>query len=164
MNDFNDPVKAIATIRDVCRMVGLSSARFYQLMAAGIFPLPVYDIISRRPHFTEEQQRQCLEVRKRNCGINGKAVCFYSRRLDATPPAPRSRSARHHSTPRQKGEHAGLVDSLRGLGLASVTAPQVAAAVKSLYPKGPGQTPEPELIRAVFLHLKRQDRGDSVGT
>jgi len=161
--NFDDPVKAIATIRDVCRMVGLSPARFYQLMRAGIFPMPLYDIRTRRPHFDEEQQRQCLEVRRKNCGINGKAICFYARRIGTQPPAPRSRAARKTSTQQQKAEHAGLIEALRGLGLANVTAQQVAAALKVIYPKGVGQTPEPEVIRAVFLHLKRQDRGDSVG-
>jgi hypothetical protein len=162
MNDFDDPVKAIATVRDVAQMVGLSPARFYQLMHAGIFPLPLYDIRTRRPHFDVEQQRVCLEVRRKNCGINGKAICFYARRFGAQPPAPRLRAARPSSAPRQKAEHAGLVDAIRGLGLAGVTAQQVAAVVKQLYPKGTSETPEPEVIRAVFLHLKRQDRGDSV--
>lgn len=159
MND--DPIKSIATIRDVTRMVGLSPARFYQLMVAGIFPTPVYDIITRRPHFTEEQQRQCLEVRRKNCGINGTPVCFYSRRLNAPTPPPRPHAVRP-AAPRQKEEHAGLVEALRGLGL-TVAAPQVSAAVKEIFPKGVGQTPEPEVIRAVFLFLKRQNKGDSVG-
>lgn len=161
MND--DPLKTIATVRDVCRMVGLSPARFYQLMAAGVFPMPVYDIHTRRPFYTEDQQRQCLEVRRRNCGINGQPICFYARRVGATPPAPRPRAARQPSAPRGKAEHAGLVEALRSLGLANVTAPMVTAALKVVFPKGVAKTPEPEVIRAVFLHLKRQNRGDSVG-
>lgn len=162
MSDFDDPVKTIATVRDVCRMVGLSPARFYGLMKAGVFPLPVYDILTHRPHFTEEQQRQCLDVRRRNCGVNGTPVCFYARRLNASPAIARPRTVRHSTTPRQKNDHAGLVEALRGLGLAAVTPPQVAEAVRTLYPCGAGQTPESEVIRAVFLHLKRQDRDDSV--
>ena len=162
MSDLNDPIKTIASVRDVCRMVGLSPARFYFLMKdTGVFPMPVYDIVTRRPHYTEEQQRECLEVRRRNCGVNGKPVCFYARRLDAAP-APRRRAARGSVASHPK-EHAGLVDALRGLGLASVTGAQVTAALKAVYPKGVGQTPEPEVIKAVFLHLKRQNSGDSAG-
>ena len=159
MSDFDDPIKAIASVRDVCRMVGLSPARFYQLMKAGIFPMPVFDIVSYRPHFTEEQQRQCLEVRRHNCGVNGKAVCFYARRLDA----PRPRAPRRPAASRPKVEHTGLVEALRGLGLTSVTAPMVAAAMKRVFPKGTSGLAEPEVIKAVFLHLKRQDPGDSAG-
>ena len=163
MNDFDDQIKAIATVRDVCRMVGLSPARFYQLVHQGIFPMPVYDIVSRRPHFTQDQQRQCLDIRRRNCGANNKPICFYARRLDAAPPVPRRRAGRQPSTPRAKAEHAGLVEALRGLGLASVTAPMVAAAVKQVFPRGTSGLAEAEVIKAVFLHLRRQDRGDSAG-
>ena len=160
---MNDPstTKSIATVRDVCRMVGLSPARFYGLMKEGIFPYPVYDLQTRRPFYTEEQQLQCLEVRRRNCGINGKPVLFYARRLDAPVALPRA--PRRPAAPRPQTQHSGLLEALRGLGLATATAAQVAAAVKVIFPKGVAGTPEPEVIRAVFLHLKRQNRGGSEG-
>ena len=41
--------KAIATVRDVCRMVGLSPARFYQLVKAGVFPAPMYGLANCKP-------------------------------------------------------------------------------------------------------------------
>src|SRR5689334_21388511 len=81
--------KAVATVRDVARMVGLSPARFYQLQKSGVFPMPVYDVNTRRPVYTEEQQRQCLDVRRRNCGVNGKPVLFYARRIDPIAPVRR---------------------------------------------------------------------------
>jgi hypothetical protein len=39
----------------------------------------------------------------------------------------------------------------------------VAAAVKQVFPRGTSGLAEAEVIKAVFLHLKRQDPGDSAG-
>jgi hypothetical protein len=46
--------KAAVIVSEMARMVGLSRARFYQLRKAGVFPLPVYDVATRRPVYTEE--------------------------------------------------------------------------------------------------------------
>src|SRR5262245_11463174 len=79
--------KAIVTVTEMPRMVGLSRARFYQLVRAGTFPAPVYQ--AGRPVYPEELQGICLEVRRRNCGIDGKPVLFYSRRLTSGPRKPK---------------------------------------------------------------------------
>ena len=79
--EFHEPTKAAVTVAEMARMVGLSRARFYQLLGTA-FPFPVYDVSTRRPAYVEEQQRVCLEVRRRNCGIDGKPVLFYARRFD----------------------------------------------------------------------------------
>ena len=76
---FPEPTKAAVTVAEMARMVGLSRARFYQLLGT-TFPWPVYDVSTRRPIYVEEQQSICLEVRRRNCGIDGKPVLFYARR------------------------------------------------------------------------------------
>ena len=39
----------------------------------------------------------------------------------------------------------------------------MAAAIKHLFPKGVGEKDEGEVLRDVFLFLKRQDSGDKVG-
>jgi hypothetical protein len=150
----NEEIKMVATVRDVARLVGLSPARFYQLLKAGIFPQPIYDITTKRPCYTEEQQLICVEVRRKNCGINGKPVLFYARRLDgaAAPSRPRPRTV-----PVQKDNHTGLIESLKELGLTNVTAKEVTTAMKIVFPKGVEGVSEPEVIRQVFLHLKRQD-------
>ncbi len=41
-----------------------------------MFPPPVYDIATRRPHYIEELQQVCLSVKEKNCGINGRVVLF----------------------------------------------------------------------------------------
>ena len=60
-------------------------------------------------------------------------------------------------------KHADLIDGIKGLGLATVTAAQVAEAVKELYPQGMPEAANGEVLRAVFLHLRRQNTRDNVG-
>jgi len=160
MNDQEkQTLKSVTTVRDVARMVGLSSARFYQLKGAGIFPQPEYSPDTGRPYYTEEQQRACLEVRRRNCGINGAPVLFYARRNGGTLPVGKKRTSRPKT---QKIKNPDVLAAVSSLGLTTATGPQVDAAVKKLFPQ---KTPDDhgEVIRAVFLHLKRQDTADNVG-
>jgi len=104
---MSEETKAIVTVSQMARMVGLSRARFYQLQKAGAFPPPLYAVETRRPIYDEELQKVCLEVRRRNCGVNGKPILFYARRV-TLPPA----SARNPTPKRPKNEHAGLIDAL----------------------------------------------------
>ena len=64
----------------------------------GVFPPPLYNIETKRPFFTEDMQEVCLEVRRRNCGINGKPVMFYAQTIRITGDA-RSRSGHRQSKP-----------------------------------------------------------------
>jgi hypothetical protein len=155
-----DETKAIVTVSEMARMVGLSRARFYQLQKAGVFPSPLYDVATRRPIYDEELQKVCLEVRRRNCGVNGKPVLFYSRRVPITtvPSKPRKVTAKP-----PKNEHTDLVDALQALGLGSVTKAQVEAAIKEVFPQGTAGMDEAEIIRALFLHLRRKNSSDNVG-
>lgn len=154
--------KAVVTVAEMARMVGLSRARFYQLVAAGTFPKPLYDPITNRPHYVEEQQKVCLEVRRRNCGVDGKPVLFYARRVGAG--VPRASAPAATSTTRKPAARPDpILESLRLLGLATVTASQVQTAVAELYPGGIKDTDQGEVIRAVFLRLKRQIPADSAG-
>ena len=68
--------KSVVSVAEMARMVGLSRGRFYQLVGTA-FPWPVYDIKTRRPYYDAEGQSRCLDVRKRNCGIDGRPVLFY---------------------------------------------------------------------------------------
>lgn len=141
-------------------MVGLSRARFYQLIGTA-FPHPVYSVSTRRPIYVEELQKVCLEVRRRNCGIDGKPVLFYSRRSAAGAPAISRAKAKK---PRAMDDRlASVVEGVRSLGLASASRQQVEAAIVQLYPNGVAGEDRSEVLRAVFVHLMRQNRGDSVG-
>ena len=125
-------------------MVGLSRARFYQLIGTA-FPPPVYNVSTRRPHFDEEMQKTCLEVRRRNCGIDGKPVLFYARHAPKAAPKKRPPHVRHPNME--------LLEGLKSLGLV-VTSSQVDAALKTIFPRGIEYVDQGEVIRAVFIHLK----------
>jgi hypothetical protein len=152
--------KTVVSVAEMARMVGLSRARFYQLVAEGIFPSPLYSVHTRRPFFSEEMQQVCMDVRKRNCGVNGKPILFYAARhpLGQQPRPVKKPKAE----PKQKGQYVDLLDGLRSLGL-EVTAAQVEPVVKELFPAGIQKLDCGEVIRAVFLRLKRQNPTDKVG-
>ena len=150
-----ETTKAVVSVSEMARLVGLSRSRFYQLVG-GAFPFPVYDRLTRRPFYTAELQQVCLDVRRRNCGIDGKPVLFYS--LRETIPSKRPKS------PEKKLEkHADLLDGLRSLGLTAVSTLQIEEALGAIYPEGTEAVYQEEVLRKVFLHIKRQDRGDKAG-
>lgn len=145
--------KAGLSISDMARQCGLSRSRFYQLIGSA-FPHPIYDVATRRPFYPEELQQVCLEVRRRNCGINGKAILFYSPRQQIKAAVPR-RAVKKTSAP-VHDRHDGLLDGLRSLGLVTTTAVQMAKVIKELYPAGIDGVEQGEVLRALFLHLRAQ--------
>lgn len=158
-----EEIKAAISIADMARMVGLSRARFYQLMGT-TFPWPVYSLSNRRPFYDEKLQTLCLEVRRRNCGIDGKAILFYAKRISTTVPVRKPRTVTPPSpSSKVNAGHDDILDGLRSLGLTTATLPQVTAAVNELFPEGVENVPVGQVLRAVFLRLKRQDRADNAG-
>lgn len=151
--------KTVVSVAEMARMVGLSRARFYQLVGEGIFPSPIYCVHTRRPFFNEEMQAECVDVRKRNCGVNGKPILFYSARHPLVQSKPVNKPK---SEPKQKNQYVDLLDGLRSLGL-DVTTAQVEPVVKELFPTGIQNLDCGEVIRGVFLRLKRQNSADKVG-
>lgn len=153
---MNDQLKAVVSVSEMARMVGLSRQRFYQLQGTA-FPEANRDPETNRPFYDEELQQMCLEVRRRNCGVDGKPILFYASRH------PLGSQAKPIKTPKPKpkrnGQYIGVLDGLIALGLESVTAAQVEPVVKKLFPAGIQKLDSGELIRAVFLHLKRQEHG-----
>lgn len=143
--------KAVVTVAEMARMCGLSRARFYQLTKEGVFPTPVYRIDNRRPLYPEEMQEVCLEVRRRNCGINGKPVMFYSRRVGTPVTKTKKRS------PVKQNKHVELIDGLLSLGLENVKGSDVDATLTECFPSGHDGVDEGTVLRSVFLRLKRQD-------
>lgn len=135
------PSKTVVSVSEMARLVGLSRSRFYQLLDAGIFPRPMYD--GRRPVYTEELQKQCLEVKQRNLGVNGRAVLFNSAR-------------NKQKTVVKKEQYADLIAGLKSLGLKQVTVAQVKEALGALYPQGMTGVDEGEVIKAVFVKLWRK--------
>ena len=153
---FEPKTKAVVTVSEMARMVGLSRARFYQLIGT-TFPYPVYSVSTRRPNFVEEQQKVCLEVRRKNCGIDGKPVLFYARRNGLAPAVTRRRK------PKTNDRFSEILDGVKALGLTKATASEVEEAVRGSFPQWEKGTDPTEVIRAVFMYLKRQNPADNVG-
>jgi hypothetical protein len=154
--------KAVVTVSEMARMVGLSRARFYQLQKAGVFPAPVYNPATKRPFYDESLQEVCLEVRRKNCGANGKPVLFYARYRSSVPIKPKKRPGPPITKGRDKSIVA-LLDGLNSLGLTTATAAQVEAVTKEVYPTGTDGIDQGEVLRKVFLELRRRNSGDNVG-
>jgi hypothetical protein len=148
--------KAAVTVAEMARMCSLSRSRFYQLMGSA-FPEPSRDDRGR-PFYDAEQQQVCLEVRHRNCGIDGRPILFYAPRHTAPAPVARRKPNPKTSTSR----YSEVVEGVRCLGLATVTAADVEAAITRLFPSGTDGVDSGEVIRSVFLFIKRQDRPDNV--
>lgn len=155
--------KAAITVSQMARMVGLSRSRFYQLQGTA-FPQPVYDCQTRRPYYTTEQQQVCLEVRRRNCGIDGQPILFYaaSRPTEAVR-TQRTRKPKKNTSRRPSGRLRTILDGVQALGLSSVTESQIEKTVVELFPEGTSNVEQGEVIRAVFVTLMRQNSGGSVG-
>lgn len=168
MSSFSTNVQlpeAVST-NQLCVMLGLSKRRFLELRQRGVFPQPTaYAIQSRRPIYFPEIVQQCLEVRRRNVGINDEIVFFHVRsagpvsRRAATPRPRRTTATRPASVSPQA---AGLVDALAALGIAT-TALAVDQTIRDLYPAGTEGTDEGTLVQAVFRHLRMRNRGDNPG-
>jgi len=142
--------KSIASVSEMARMVGLSRQRFHQLRGT-TFPEPDYDPETKRPFYNEAKQEVCLEVRQRNCGVDGKPILFYARRNDVGV----VRKKRNPTPKIKNGKHDHIVESLKALGLQSVTSAQVDEAVKKTFPDGIKEVDDAEIVRSVFLHLQQ---------
>jgi len=152
-----DVEKQAVSVAEMARMVGLSRQRFYQLVASGTFPSPVYDVATRRPFYPADLQAICMDVRRRNCGIDGKPILFYARRSIIAPTAPRRAGRPPAKVSRAAvDDHADLIDGVRALGLTTATTAQVSAAVRELYPSGVNGIDQGEVLRAVFLQIRAQ--------
>ena len=160
MNETIQTKKAVS-VSEMARMVGLSRSRFYQLIGTA-FPHPVYDALSRRPFYDEDQQRTCLDVRRRNCGIDGTPILFYAQRPTPSVTARRPRKSKASSS-KSTGRCPAILEGIRALGLASATDRQIGQAVRELFPTGTADTEPGEVIRAVFVHLMRRNSTDNVG-
>ena len=143
--------KAIVNVSQMARLVGLSRQRFWQLANEGVFVLPVYDIRTKRPFYDEQMQETNLRVRQTNFGVNGRPILFYASRSRAEPEQAEPRRKRSVS-PRKTPKHDTLIDGLKQLGMATVTADQVDQALQELYSTGV-PVDEGEVLRTIFVHL-----------
>ena len=138
----------------VARKLGLSRQRFWQLRKEGVFPQPQIDEETGRPFYTDEQVEVCLDLRKRNVGMNGKVILFYSVRSTTVMPKVKKKKAKSKT---KSCCHQPIIDALKTLGLAGVTDTQIDSAILELFPTGREEVDQGELVRQIFLHLQRKN-------
>lgn len=70
-------LKEFVTLLEMSKMLGMSRARFYQLLGT-VFPKPLRSD-KGRPYYDKPLQEVCLRVKATNQGIDGQPVQFYGR-------------------------------------------------------------------------------------
>lgn len=139
---------AICSVSEMAYRLGLSRARFYQLVKRGAFPPPVRSG-TRRPFYPPDLQETCLRIRKTNVGFDGLPVLFNKRR------------ARRAARSEHRADYQGLVAALKRMGL-KVNTSAVEHAVRALYPAGLDESQDPNnVLRDLFRHF-HPDRQNGV--
>ena len=157
----NEPlIKDAVTVAEMARNLGLSRARFYELMKTEVFPTPSRNPKTKRPYFDRQQQELCLLIRKTNRGANGRTVLFYGRRLNGGSPTERRPTRKSKAMPKRSQDEPTIEALRRGLsqlGLPEVAPSEIRAAVTKQYPDGVGDVDESEVLLSVFRQLKRRN-------
>ena len=146
MSNLN--LKPVCSVIDMIKMLGLSRARFYQLVDKQIFPPPIYCTRTKRPFYSIELQELCLNIRESNVGFNGQYILFYS---------PRKNSAVVKSSKKSASADEPIVeltDTLKRMGL-DVDVQKVKKAMDELYPNGTHEVKDQGImIRDLFRFFK----------
>ena len=137
--------KAICSVTELCKDLGISRAQFYNLQNMEVFPKGLKDERTGRPYFDIELQRACHQIRNSGLGHNGQPYLFYSPRTN--PGKPRSKVSKSVNS-----KHKDYASTLEQMGL-SVSVEQISNALSDLYPDG-FDCSEGIVVRELFRHLK----------
>lgn len=152
------PLKAVVTVTEMARMCSLSRARFYQLVGEGIFPQPSRNEQTKRPYYDQDQQQQCLLVRRTNQGVNGKVTIFYGCRPKETSPPSKPPASKRNL----RGRNISKIDQrivelrhgLTQLGVTNVSDLDIQQALTEMFPDGSEGIESSEVLRAIFNRLR----------
>ena len=139
--------KPIVSVNEICRMVGLSRSRFYQLLESGFFPKPLYDERSNRPYFDAALQKQILESRNSGIGADGSYMLFYS------PRKKEGHSKKSKKTNKTNSIYQEFAETLESMGL-DCSEKDVSAALSELYSDGTEGIDQGLIIRELYRFLK----------
>jgi hypothetical protein len=146
-------IKPIISVGDMAKILGHSRARFYQLQRQQIYPMPLYDIRTKRPFYDARLQKICHDVRETGIGCNGQYILFYSPRKTSATKVQKS-SGSMVQKKEISAEYQELVDTLNQMGV-EVSGEQVSEAVGKLYPDGLQKKDMGVVVREVFCHFRK---------
>jgi hypothetical protein len=127
------------SVTAMAKKLSLSRSHFWVLTTKKqVFPRPA--IVNGRPMYTPDLQRVCLQVKRTGVTVNGDFTYFNEKSSKGTNKKPTKKFGT-------------LIESLQGLGL-QVNASQIEIATKEVYPSEKPDLDSPEVIKALFLHLK----------
>ncbi len=136
--------ESICSVTEMARAVGLSRARFHQLIRIGVFPPPVYCIRTKKPMYPSHLQQACLRIRGTGVGFDRQPILFNTPRKSQQAGSYRRRITGH-------GDLAGVLEAL---GM-RVAAGDLASAIRALYPKGLPKGPlQGDVIDNVLRYLQ----------
>ena len=157
----SSPEPAYMTVSAHIEQLGLSRARFYDLVGEAFFLPPIYLLSNRRPVYTADMAQRNTLAKMVGIGVlNGAPKVFYRprrRRADASPAEPR-RTRR--ASPRERGprnDMGTIVAALRSLGLQSVDEDAVAQVLADLFPGGTDGIEHGDIIRTVYRRLRQAE-------
>ena len=131
------------TLDELCALIGISKATYYKHQRHGVFPEPL-KTSGGRLVFDQKLVEQCQQIVRTRTGLNGEPVIFSSRKKKGSDPI--------HKRPHNAGgKHDDMISALASLGVAA-TAEEIERTSKDL----PPGLSEPELIRQLFLALRKQ--------
>ena len=138
------------TFTEMARKLRLSRLRLYQLIEKGVFPGPAKHQDMKRPFYTPELQRKCLEIRKTGTGFNGRPVIFNTPR--------KHKNANCCENIELDGNLREFYDELTGILKQmgnKVTRDEVKNAIQAMRPNGLEQfVVDGELIRDLYGYFK----------
>lgn len=149
------PLKAVMSVAEHVEQLGLSRARFYELVNDGFFMPPVYSLCNRRPMFLNDMAERNRLAKETGIGVNGSVRVFYRRVSSHDTQAPTPRRSRGRGRQQVDNRLSEISSAMRRLGMESVTQEQVATVVVDLFPSGFDGMAMGDIIRAVFRQLQR---------
>jgi hypothetical protein len=94
-----DQLKAAVTISEMARMCSLSRSPVLPVDRHGLSLARLLGVHSPSI-FRRRSAKVCLEVRRRNCGVDGRPVLFYARQHSLTSrPTPKAKAGRQAEAP-----------------------------------------------------------------
>ena len=138
--------KPIVSITEICQMLNLSRARYYQLVNSGFFPKPLHDDRSKRPYYDVAGQKKILECRSSGIGCDGSFMLFYSSRKNENRPFIKKKKYNDPVTQE-------FAETLNSMGVETAF-DEVQKALSKLYPDGTDGIDQGIIIRDLFRYFK----------